>query len=351
MKKTFFIFLCSLIGITEARSQSLAERSPVVALRLTTNARAAGIGNATLATEYDGTDISNTAKLPWAMDNIQGLEIARNTYSVSGKQFNTALLYSFTYAHADEAGHDFSFGVKYFDGGDILNALSHGNDYRDLIIEAGYAKKITPRMALALISKVLNSRIDLNGSTDALAFDLVWYYRATNQWGKGYSAGAALSNIGTTIDYGVGAGKFLPATVAIAGAYTWVNDRTDNKCMVTMEINKSLAPAFPDSLADQKRYESQNTLEALFINTTKGFTASVGIEYTFKLSPYPYSTDAISIRTGGVLDNFAEEFSGVTTGIGIVFKKVHIDVAYFITPKVPTSPVGNKVTASLSFGF
>ncbi len=338
MKKYLFLLMCVAKHATFA--QSLAESTTVPLYRITFDTRAAGMGKAnTIAGTPDNMVMfSNLAKLPSVMNTEEGWEHTKNMFAGGMAQYNAVIINYLGYAHADKDGNDFCAIAKYLNGGNPQQAFLAGNDNYEWDIEMGYAKSIGDAWSVSVMTKLLQSETNSKAintflpaatvSADALSLDLGAYYADLSEIGAGTTIGFMLSNLGTPLNYGHALIRILPATVGAGISHTWIEGVHNNAITTSFEVNKSLSFPFPGPY----------------------LTLSGGFEYSLRTDPV--KTDGFSIRMGYCDDSFIHEYSGITIGIGIGFRKIHLDMASFIDPSGRgESPLYNKLHATISYGL
>jgi hypothetical protein len=317
-------------------------------LRLSADARTAGMGDVGLATSpdansmfYNGSKtVFNEKKYgvgltytPW----LKELDI-KNSYQMA--------LSSYYKLNDKEA---VSFGIRYFSLGNFTLTDNVGQEVstfkpRDMAIEAGYSRKLSEKLGVGLNLRYINSRLadNTNGSNakagNSVAADLSAFYMLKKDW----NVAIALTNLGSKINYG-GSSSFIPATFAIGTAYT-KNFNEENKLTFGLDITKLMVPTPPDANDADKvaAYENKGVVGSWFSSfgdapggfseELKEFQLGLGAEYTYK--------NQFSVRTGYFGENKLKgNRNYFTMGAGIKYNVAGLNFSYLI-------PTGNNANNS-----
>ncbi len=331
-------------------------------LRLAADARTAGMGDVAIATNPDANSIFyNGAKTVFNEKNF-GIGL---TYTPWLSELDIKDLYQMSasgfYKLSDLDA--ISIGVRNFSMGTFSFTDNSGQEIKkfrpnDLAIEAGYSRKLSQKMGIGLSVRYINSKLaDNNGNGDyktgnSVAADLSVFYKNTSGW----NFGAALTNLGSKIDYG-GKQSFIPANISLGTAYN-KSFNEDNKISFALDVSKLLVPTPPDpnDAAKVEAYENKGVVSSWFSSygdapggfkeEIKEVQLALGSEYTYM--------DKFSLRAGYFHENKLKgNRNYFTAGAGIVYKVTGFNFSYL----VPTgnnsniSALKNSFRLSLLFNF
>lgn len=283
--RTYIFLLC--VGIPTCFSAQ-----SVSSLEITPDAHSMGMASASVA--LDGSAFSvfkNTAAISFSGKSVSAACSYINwlgdnqMYAVGG------------YYQLDKK-HAIALGLRYFDAEKVFTSTDglEGKNIHpyDMAFDLGYAYRLNDMLSLSANVRYINSKIGegegvKNGN--AFSFDVGAHFSK-----DGYSAGVALSGLGTTIDYGFGSYK-LPARLLFGGAYTFT----------PLTLHR-----FQASLEGEYRF---------LPGSNKSFGAGAGLEYTCH--------DVFSLRGGYRLgDKNKSQGNYGVLGCGIKYKCVFVDFAY-----------------------
>jgi Type IX secretion system protein PorV len=317
-------------------------------LRLSADARTAGMGDVGLATSPDANSMFyNGSKTAFNQDKF-GVAL---TYTPWLKELDVKSSYQMAlgsyYKLNDKEA--ISFGIRYFSLGSFTFTDNVGQEVstfkpRDMAIEAGYSRKLSEKLGVGLNLRYINSRIaDNSTGTNAkagnsVAADLSAMYMLKKDW----NVAIALTNLGGKINYG-GTNSFIPATFAIGTAYT-KNFNEENKLTFGLDITKLMVPTPPDANDPAKvaAYENKSVVSSWFSSfgdasgggseELKEFQMGLGAEYSYK--------SMFSIRTGYFSENKLKgNRNYFTAGAGIKYDVAGVNFSYLI-------PAGNNANTS-----
>lgn len=174
------------------------------------------------------------------------------------------------------------------------------------------------------------------------------FYNAKNEEGRGFSAGVALSNVGSRISYTENAGQkeFLPANLGAGGAYTVVLN-ADNKITFGVDINKLLVPEVPSTEAEMEDYYEQSSLSGLgkgFGN--KAWQYGAGVEFSYR--------NLLQLRAGYFGESEKQgNRKGLTAGLGFCYDIFLFNLSYLAPSgtEAQRNPLGNTLQFGLQLGF
>jgi len=338
--------------------------SAVPFLRVSSDARAGGMGDVGIATPT--TDVNsafwNVAKLPFS--TVKG-EIGANYTPWLREMANDMYMLSLNGMVKPTENEAIFGGLRYFSLGDLQFEDNNGNHLqsfhpREWSATAGYSRKLSQHSGIGISLKFINSNLANKGvdgnsykAGKAFAADLGYYFNGMNSNGTGWSFGAALSNLGSKIDYSSDASQkdFIPANLGIGAAYSKAfNDQ--NKIVFSADINKLLVPTPPADSAAQIEFRNKTVVSSWFSSfgdasggfkeEMKEFQVSFGTEYWYN--------EQFALRAGYFYENPAKgNRRSFTVGTGIRYQKLTFNFSYLIPSGNSTnrSPLAN----TLRFGF
>ena len=343
------LLLCLIHQATFAQS---GKENPITTavpfLRLSADARTAGMGDVGLATSPDANSMFYNGSKTVFNEKKYGVGL---TYTPWLKELDVKSSYQMAlssyYKLNDKEA--VSFGVRYFSLGSFTFTDNLGQNVstfkpRDMAIEAGYSRKLSEKLGVGLNLRYINSRIanNTNGSNaksgNTVAADLSGYYMLKSGW----SFAAALTNLGGKVKYGGGA-SFIPATFAIGTAYT-KNIDADNKLVFGLDITKLMVPTPPDAsdAAKVAAYENKGVVGSWFSSfgdapggfseELKEFQIGLGAEYMYK--------NQFSVRAGHFSENKLKgNRNYFTVGAGVKYDMAGLNFSYLV-------PTGNNTNTS-----
>ena len=342
-----FILLLVSGGVLMAQS---SENNPITTavpfLRLSADARAAGMGDAVVAVNPDAnSSFYNGAKTAFNTKNF-GIGV---TYTPWLKGLNIDDIYQLSaagYYKLDDM-QAISVGVRSFSKGTFV--LRDGQEQQlktfkpmDVAVEAGYSRKLSDNMGLGLNLRYINSNLadNVNNSGykngSAVAADLSFFYTRPSGW----NFGATLSNLGSKMDYG-GRKNFIPANLALGTAYNLTIDE-NSKINFALDVSKLLVPTPPDPTdADAvNKYEDKGVVSSWFSSfgdAPGGFKEELrevqvafGTEYSYK--------EIFDLRAGYFSESsYKGNRKYLTLGAGLGFDRAKVNFGYLLnTNKNPT---------------
>lgn len=343
----YFLLVLSCWVVIPAYAQTT---TAVPFLGITPDARAAGMGDRGLTT---GVGVfGNRAALP--LDSARaGVSL---DYSPWLKQVteNVFLAAAGAFYKPDESSA-LSVGLRYFDIGDLPVEDNAGNklftaEPREYALDIGYSRRLSGRLGVGVALRYIHSNLG-TGSVDGTAYkaaaavagDLDLYYDGADVRGQGWSAGLALSNLGSKINYtdDPGGADYLPATLGAGLQYTLVPDEANRLC-IGLEAAKLLVPA-SDSIGDAHDGVVESWGRS-FGNDAYRFSA--GVEYGYQ--------GVFFLRAGYVWETPAMgDLRYWTFGLGLCWKGTGVDLSY-LAPSgqgVLASPLGNTLRLGVHWRF
>ena len=180
-------------------------------LRISPDARTGGMGETGLAIDPDAnSSFVNLAKTPFNNNNSgMGFTYSPWLKKLGVNDMYLATLTAFTKLDENQA---ISGSLRYFRLGDINFTDNLGNKLgsvrpKEFSVDAGYSRKLSQRMGLAVALRYINSNLaggtTMQGVTyktgSAVAGDISLFYRGVDEKGQGWNFGAAITNLGTKI--------------------------------------------------------------------------------------------------------------------------------------------------------
>lgn len=340
-------------------------------LTITPDSRAAGMGDAGVATSPDANAVHwNASKLAFSEKN--------NGFSLNYAPWLRAIVpdvhlsYLSGFARIDEnsvVGGSF----RYFSLGQINFTDITGNplgnfEPNEFAVDGFYARKLSDKMSLAvslrfIYSNLVGTRTGSGTSASpgmAGAGDVSWYYNDKLKKGVSgvptkYAFGAAITNLGSKITYtGAQDADFIPMNLRIGTAWTFDFDEF-NSLTAAFDANKLLVPTRPiyggrnnDSIIsgyDPRVPVLQGAMQS-FYDAPQGFKEemsevmlSLGLEYWY--------AKTFAVRAGYF--NEAETKGArkyATFGIGLRYNVIGIDAA-FLAPIQRSHPLQNQLRFSI----
>jgi hypothetical protein len=330
-------------------------------LRLSADARAAAMGDVSVATNPDVySSFYNGAKTIFNEKN-SGIGI---TYTPWLSELDINNLYQIGAAGFFKLDDKqaLNMGFRFFSKGDFNFTDDAGQDIKtfkpiDLAVEFGYSRKLSENFGIGLTGRYIHSKLaDNTGGTsmyedgNAIAADISGFF----QQERGWNFGLALTNLGSKINYG-GKDSYIPANIALGTSYNKTID-TDNKITFAVELNKLLVPTPPDPTDLQKveDYEKKGVVGSWFRSfgdapgggseEIKEVQLGFGTEYSYK--------DLFHLRAGYFSESKLKgNRNYATVGAGVVYKNAGFNLSYLIPTGNNTNNNALKNTFRLSLLF
>ena len=355
-------------------AQGQVAQSSALFLRIEPDSRAAGMGNAGVATADDANTIFwNPSGLAFQENTQVGL-----THANWLPEFNANLFYEYlvgTY-HVDGVG-TFGGNVQYLNLGEtevrndeavVLDVVS---SYQ-LAASTSYGVKVTERLGLGTSLRFIHSKLAAppggdgeNGKASTFATDISALYRSAPFTLGGadatFSAGLNIANLGGTLDFNKNSRDKdpIPANLRFGPALTIDFDEY-NSLTIATDFNKSLVSTDREIVDGDTAQVGKTGFEALFDSwgtargqEVEGDVRSLGLVEQFTIGSgleYWYS-DLFALRSGYYYehpDNGDRQF--LTFGAGLRYNIVGVDISYLYTAE-NESPLANTLRFSLLFEF
>lgn len=379
------LHLITLIIITLGTVQVAAQTKPlnivtsaVPFLRISTDARAGGMGDVGIATNPDASSFSwNQAKIPF----IQRKSGIAASFSPWLRGLGVQDLYLMSvggYHHLDET-QSISGSVKYFSLGKVQFTDENGSDLNsykpnELSIDAGYSRKLSNKLALGIALRYIHSKLatgTYNGESfkagSAVAADISLFHDGTggNPLSSGLNWGVAITNLGSKISYTSDADRkdFIPANLGLGIAYVKVFNE-DTKATFGLDVNKLLVPTPPSlsgtgnasDLAAISKYRSKSVISSWFSSfgdapgggneELREVQISAGAEVMFQ--------GQFAVRTGYFYEAPSKgNRKFITIGGGLILPAFNVNFSYLIPEGNSSnrSPLENTIKTTLIFNL
>jgi hypothetical protein len=339
-------------------------------LRISPDARAAGMGDMAIATSPDANSgFWNAAKIPFNT-NKGGISASYTPWLKD--ILNDVYLASIAgYIKVDDQ-QAINASLRYFSLGNIQFTDNLGNDLnefrpREFGIDVGYSRRLSAKSGLGVALKYIYSNLaegvaagNNYKAASAVAGDISFFYTGQNDQGQGWNWGAVLSNLGSKIAYTDNADQkdYIPANLGIGTTYTRVFNSA-NKLTFGADLNKLLVPTPPADPATQQQlteYRSKSVIGSWFSSfgdapggfseEIKEFQASIGAEYMYN--------NQFALRAGYFHEDKTKgNRRYFTMGVGIRYNSFGLDFSYLLPSSsgVDRNPLSNTLRFSLHFNF
>src|SRR5262245_37872777 len=346
-KLTAAIFIFLGIGqSTRAQDPINVVTTATPFLRISPDARAAGMGDLGIATTPDAnSSFWNLAKIPY---NVSKGGVSASYTPWLKDILNDVYMASVAgyYKFADDQA--ISGSLRYFSLGNIQFTDNLGNDLntfrpREFGVDVGYSRKLSDKSGIGVGLKYIYSNLaegpaagNNYKAASAVAGDLAWYYQGHNDQGQGWAFGAVLSNLGSKISYTDNADQkdYIPANLGLGTTYTRVfNDQ--NKMTFGLDINKLLVPTPPVNPTQQElqEYRTKSVIGSWFSSfgdapdgfseELKEFQVSLGAEYTYN--------NQFSLRAGYFHEDKTKgNRRYFTMGVGVKYESFGLNFSYLL---------------------
>lgn len=325
-------------------------------LTITPDSRAAGMGDAGVATSPDANSAHwNSAKLAF-IDKSYGVSGSYTPWL--GKIINDMSIFYLTGFYKITREQTVAASMKYFDLGEIqfnngpgINNILGRFNPREFAFDVTYSRLLTEQLSIGGALRYIHSNLTgafSSGGVDArpgnsVAVDAgIYYTKPLISKNSALSLGATITNIGSKISYSDANNKdFIPTNLRLGGSYKTELDAF-NSLTFALDVNKLLVPSpTPDS-------QNKALLSGIFGSFTdasggfseeiREFSLSSGIEYWYN--------ETFAGRLGYFLE--AKDKGNrkyLTAGVGAKIQKFAIDIAYL----VPTNKNENALAETLRF--
>jgi hypothetical protein len=373
----FKIYLCviTLTIISLSTKTANAQTKPlnvvttaVPFLRISTDARAGGMGDVGIATSPDANSLFwNRAKMPFTQ-NKSAVAFSYTPW-LRGLGSKDIYLLSFAGQHNIDETQSITAALKYFSLGNVQFSDENGNNLNsskpnELSFDVGYSRKLSSNLGLGIALRYIHSKLasgtfsgEVYKPGSAVAADISLFHDGTSKSEvSGLNWGVSLTNLGSKISYTNDANRkdFIPANLGIGAAYVKIfNENT--RLTVGADINKLLVPTPPqlstagtggaatssDSTAIAN-YRNKSVISSWF--SSFGDAPGGGKE---ELRELQISAGAelvlinmLALRTGYFYESPSKgDRKFFTVGAGLTFERFNINFSYLI-------PSGNNASSS-----
>ncbi|MEO7047223.1 MAG: type IX secretion system outer membrane channel protein PorV [Ferruginibacter sp.] len=371
LKLTALVMLLGTAAASTAQTTGNVQINTVTTavpfLRISPDARSAGMGDAGIATAPDAYSAYwNIAKTPFST-KTSSIGVTYTPW-LSDLNLKDVYLASAAGYYKLDDNSALSLGLRYFSLGDIQFTDANGNNIgskrpREYAADLGYSRKLSSKDALGIAVRYISSDLAsgaIGGVTykkgTTVAGDLHYFHNGIKEDGGGLSWGITLSNLGGKISYTDNATQkdYIPANLGAGIAYTKSFD-ADNKLTFAFDVNKLLVPTPGDTSAGAlANYRSQGVVKS-WINSfsdapnggseeIKEITGSIGVEYWYK--------EQFAFRTGYFYENPDKgNRQYFTVGAGLKYNTFGLNFAYLVPSGtgVNRNPLSNTLRFSLIF--
>lgn len=321
-------------------------------LRITPDARAAGMADAGVATSPDANSAYwNAAKFAF-IDKPYGVSVSYTPWL--SKIIDDMHVIYFSGFYKINRKQTVAASMKYFDLGRVqFNSVppsaSQPGKYnpRDLAFDVTYSRLLTEHMSIGGSLRYINSNFPeyfttANAEVNSLAVDFGFYYSKPMVWkNSNLSFGATITNLGGKIYYSdVSNRDFLPTNFRIGTGYK-VELGTLNSLSFALDFNKLMVPSPPKKL-DQSMLSgvlgSFTDAKGGFSEEIREITTSFGMEYWYD--------NTFAGRLGyfyEARDKGNRKY--LSAGLGAKVKKFGLDFAYLVS----TNKRENALAETLRF--
>ena len=362
-----------LIGITQStRAQDPINvvTTAVPFLRISPDARSAGMGEVAIAASPDAnSSFWNLAKVPYNT-NKGGISLSYTPWLkdiLSDVYLAAAAGY---YKFDDQQA--ISGSLRYFSLGNIQFTDNLGNDLntfrpREFGVDVGYSRKLSDRSGIGVGLKYIYSNLAQGPAAgnnykaaSAVAGDLAYYYQGHNDVGQGWAFGAVLSNLGSKISYTDNADQkdYIPANLGIGTTYKRVFNSA-NSLTFGVDLNKLLVPTPPADPATPQQledYRSKSVISSWFSSfgdAPGGFSEEIK-EFQLSLGAEYWYNNQFALRGGYFYEDKTKgNRRYFTMGVGIKYNSFGLDFSYLLPSGsgVDRNPLSNTLRFSLHFNF
>ncbi|HQQ82451.1 MAG TPA: type IX secretion system outer membrane channel protein PorV [Cyclobacteriaceae bacterium] len=325
-------------------------------LMITPDSRAAGMGDAGVATSPDGNSAHwNAAKLVF-IDKGYGVSASYTPWL--GKIINDMSIFYLSGFYKLNNKQVIAASMKYFNLGEVQ--FNQGPDPADLLgrynprefaFDVTYSTKLTEQMSIGGSLRYIHSNLTGYLSTNSfdarpgnsVAVDFGMYYNKPIVWKNSNLAfGATITNLGGKISYSDANNKdFLPTNLRIGSAYRMELNQMSTLAFA-LDFNKLMVPS---PAPGSKTKPMLSGVLGSFTDAKGGLseelaeiTTSLGMEYWYN--------NTVAARLGyfyEAKDKGNRKY--LTAGLGVRYEKFGLDVAYL----VPTNKRENALAETLRF--
>jgi hypothetical protein len=345
-----------------------AVTSAVPFLRIEPEARGAAMGDVGIATSTDANSMNyNPSKLAFADKNF-AISTTYTPWMRALGLTDVYMAYLAGYSKIDNR-QTIGFGLRYFSLGEINftdeggASLGTGNP-NEFEATVAYARQLSPKFSAALAGKFIYSNLAAGQFVDATpikagkagAADLSFLYKTPlGSKEKTFSAGLAISNLGSKITYTNSINReFIPANLGLGLNYT---NRLDeyNSISFALDLNKLLVPTprpcddDGDGIPDFKQISAINGALKSFHDAPGGFKEEIK-EITVGFGAEYWYDDQFALRAGYFFEPRSKgNRKYLTVGMGVKYNVVGLNFSYLVPTTNQRNPLDNTLRFTLLF--
>lgn len=363
------LFFSGMVTFSYSQDPINVVTTAVPFLRISPDARAAGMGDLALATSPDANaPFWNLAKVPFH-ESTGGISASYTPWLKD--ILNDVYMASLAGYYRWDDQQAISGAFRYFSLGNIQFTNEFGQDLntfrpREFGIDVGYSRKLSEKSGLGVGLKYIYSNLaegpaagNNYKAANAVAGDIAYYFNGQNTDGQGWSFGAVLSNLGSKIAYTDNADQkdYIPANLGLGTTYSRVFN-SSNKITFGVDLNKLLVPTPPLNPTQQQieEYRSKSVVGSWFSSfgdapdgfseEIKEFQVSIGGEYMYN--------NQFALRAGYFHEDKTKgNRRYFTMGVGIKYSSFGLDFSYLFPSGsgVDRNPLSNTLRFSIHFDF
>ena len=372
--KNLLLLVSLLLVVKVSSQQERVITTAVPFLNISSDARAAGMGEMGVATSVDAFSQQwNPAKFAFA-ERKMGIGASYTPY-LESIVTDIALLNASYYNKLNERSA-FAVSLRYFGLGEIELRQTFDDTPttvkpNEFSLDGSYSLKLSETFSMAVGGRFISSNLRFQDGTqdsqaaNAFAVDIAGFYQsreiAYNAFDGRWRAGFNLSNLGGKLQYDEnGQENFLPTNLKFGAGFDFILDQ-DNVLGLYTEFNKLLVPTPRDfdgdgdiDAEDNTEYQNVSFFNGVFESfgdAPDGFSEELK-ETTWALgAEYKYQ-NAFMVRAGYFNESpekGARQFA--TIGAGFKFKTAQIDLSYLFSTSQVRNPLENTLRFSLTFNF
>jgi hypothetical protein len=358
------VFSQNTVGVVGQDSTNHVITTAVPFLTITPDSRAAGMGDAGVATSPDANSVYwNPSKLAFI---DQGSGVTTSYTPWLAKIINDMKLIYLSGFYRIDRNQVVAASLKYFDMGAIQ--FNHGPDPsqqdgrynpKEYGLDVSYSRRLTEFLSLGGTLRYIRSNLTgANPSTpdaragNSVAVDIGTYYsKQLSNRNAILSLAAAITNIGSKMTYTSAANKdFIPTNLRLGGAYKTHLDPV-NTLTFALDFNKLMVPSpGPNSKSKPMlsgMLGSFSDAQGGFSEEIREITVSYGMEYWYK--------EFFAVRTGYFFE--AKDKGNrkyLTAGIGLRLEMsqrdmLGVDMAYMIPTTIGQSALAETIRFTVSY--
>ena len=376
MRRVTFLMIYFTLGVLSsfAQKSNRVITTGVPFLLITSDARAAGMGDQGVATSADNfSQYWNPAKFVFS-SNKKGFGLSYTPYL--SKLVDDIFLGNVSYYSKMDKRSSWATSLRYFSLGDIQfndfiggSIIDQGTERpSELTLDLSYALKLSQEFSLAVAGRFIYSDLKVardsdTSSASSFGVDIAAFYQSKIFDLKSnkaiFRSGLNISNIGPKLNYDSGEQRsFIPTNLRTGLGLDLLFDENNSLGFYT-EFSKLLVPT-PVAVYDenqnligysQPNIDFINGIFTSFSDSPDGLseelseiTVALGLEYSFE--------DALSIRTGYFSES-KEKGSRryLTMGAGFNLNFIDIDISYLFSTSGIRNPLENTIRFSLSLNL